>query len=618
MLNPEGHYDNRFEWDNVYGHAVKLLIRKRAVGHGDGKDGVHLDLGCGYGRIAERVISDLRIDYVGIDGAPDGVASLRGRGFEAHELLFETYEHTLSQIDEILAGRKIASLSMLDTLEHLTNGDLVLRIIRELIGRNNAPAVLSVPNVAHSDIGFKLASGSWSYTREGLLDHTHVRLFSEASLKRTFEAAGLHVVDQYDVRIAKSDQDFPLTHPALASGTTLNSFLTHLRTGVDDTASINQFVRMVAAGPRVRDRAYLSEEEKTGPRPFLSVVTRTQGKRLHCLVEMLTALSAQSDRDFEVVVVGHKVPHDRQLKIERVLDDSPEWLRKKTRFIKVDEGNRTRPLNVGFEEARGDYIAILDDDDIPMAHWVSTFHELSNRKPGALLRTIAARQEIETVNVNGNDGIRATGALIPYPAEFDLIQHLVSNQTPPVALAFPRGVFHDLNMRFDETLTTTEDWDYLLRVALVVGVSWCDEVTSVYHWWKLSEESSRTDHDQAEWVANHEAINRKIDMLPILLPAGSTRYLRELRTLANSGWHSSHGVPSQSAYREEVRKILSSKSWKWSKFLRLPAMMRGRKDTNISDLDNMSELQLADLLQRLRRSSSWRKTRLFRRGKSKC
>ncbi|WCK16162.1 methyltransferase domain-containing protein [Agrobacterium tumefaciens] len=617
MLNPEGHYDNRFEWDNVYGHAVKLLIRKRAVGHGAEQDGVHLDLGCGYGRIAEQVISNLRMEYVGIDGAPEGVASLKGRGFEAHELLFETYEQTLSRIDEILAGRKIASLSMLDTLEHLTNGDLVLQIIRELIGRDNAPAVLSVPNVAHSDIGFKLASGSWSYTREGLLDHTHVRLFSEASLKRTFEAAGLHVVDQYDVRIAKSDQDFPLTHPALASGTTLNAFLTHLRNGVDDTASINQFVRTVAAGPKVRDRAYLSEEEKGGARPFLSVVTRTQGKRLHCLVEMLTALSAQSDRDFEVVVIGHKVPHDRQLKIERALDDCPEWLRNRIRFIKVDEGNRTRPLNIGFEEARGDYIAILDDDDIPMAHWVSTFRELSVKKPGAVLRTIAARQEIETVTVNGSDGIRATGALVPYASEFDLIQHLVANQTPPVALAFPRGVFHDLNMRFDETLTTTEDWDYLLRTALVVGVSWCDQVTSVYHWWKLSEESSRTDHDQAEWNANHQIINRKMDTLPILLPAGSARYLRELRALANSGWHGISDVPSQSAYREEVRKILSSKSWKWSKPLRWPAMIRGRKDTKISDLENMSELQLADLLQRLKRSSSLRKTRFFRRGKSK-
>lgn len=618
MLNPEGHYDNRFEWDNVYGHAVKLLTRYRSLsGDRSGERCVHLDLGCGYGRIAEHVVADCQVEYVGVDGASEGVTSLKSRGFEAHELLFDTYEQTLSRIEEILAGRKICSLTMLDTLEHLTNGDIVLEVIRELIGRNNAPAVLSVPNVAHVDIGFKLATGSWSYTREGLLDHTHVRLFSDASLKQTLAAVGLHMVDQYDVKIVKSDQGFPLTHPALASGTTLNSFLVNVRNRVDSAANTNQFVRLVVAGPKVRDRAYLTEDERNVSRPFLSVITRTQGKRLHCLVEVLTALSAQADRDFELIVLGHKVPYDRQLKIERVLDDSPSWLRQKTRFIKVDDGNRTRPLNIGFEEAKGEYIAILDDDDVPMAHWVSTFRDLSQKKPGALLRTIAARQEVDTVSINGSEGVRATGALVPYPAEFDLIQHLVANQTPPVALAFPRGVFHDLNIRFDESLTTTEDWDYLLRVALVVGVSWCDEVTAVYHWWKLSEESSRTDHDQAEWSANHLAINRKIDMLPILLPAGSTRYLRELRTLANSGWHAPDGVPSQNAYREEVRKILASKSWRWSQPLRWPAMMRGRKDAKISDLENLSELQLADLLQRLKRSSSWRRTRMFRRGNRK-
>lgn len=212
-----------------------------------------------------------------------------------------------------------------------------------------------------------------------------------------------------------------------------------VRNSADSTAYTNQFVRLVVAGPKTRDKIYLHEDEKKISRPFLSVITRTQGKRLHCLVEVLTALSAQSDRDFEVLVVAHKVPTDRQLKIERVLDDSPNWLREKIRFLKVDDGNRTRPLNVGFEEAKGEYISILDDDDVPMAHWVSTFRDLARKKPGALLRTIAARQEIETVRVNGEEGIRATGPLVPYAAEFDLIQHLVGNHSPPVALAFPRG-----------------------------------------------------------------------------------------------------------------------------------------------------------------------------------
>ena len=48
-------------------------------------------------------------------------------------------------------------------------------------------------------------------------------------------------------------------------------------------------------------------------------------------------------------------------------------------------------------------------------------------------------------------------------------------------------MFHDLGFRFDETLTTTEDWDYLMRVAAVVGVASTSEISSVYRWWPSNE-----------------------------------------------------------------------------------------------------------------------------------
>ncbi|AAK88837.1 hypothetical protein EN41_22275 [Agrobacterium tumefaciens] len=611
MLNPDGHYDHAFERDNVYGHAVALLMRYRPLEPEmqTSTRTVHLDLGCGFGRIAEPLTEILGCDYIGIDGAADGLQSLKCRGFEAHELLFDTYEQTLNALREILGVRQVSSLTMLDTLEHLPNGDMVLRVIRELIGKTNAPAVISVPNVAHRDVGFKLAFGHWDYTRSGLLDHTHTRLFSRTSLKRTFGTAGLHIVDRNDVTLVSSDQYFPNTHPALATGTTLHSLLKTLRENVDDSAVVNQFVSLVVAGPQVSDHAYLEDSVRHSARPFLSIVMRTQGKRPHCLDEALTALAGQEDRDFELLLVGHKLSLEQQISVERAIEDSPEWLRKATRLIRVQDGNRTRPLNRGFEEALGEYIAILDDDDIPMAHWVSTFRTLAEKKPGAMLRAICARQDVDTVTVGGRKGVRAVGGFDPYRAEFDIVQHLVMNQSPTCALAFPRGAFHELNIRFDESLTTTEDWDFLQRVAIVVGVSSSQEITSIYHWWKLTEDSSRTDHNEAEWKSNHLAVYRKIDSLPILLPAGSAQQLRDLYNLAMTGMPAYEG--DRASCVKEITAILTSKSWRWSVPLRWPAMRRGRKDPRVEDLASMTDLQLATLLARLRRSGSWQKTRIF-------
>jgi hypothetical protein len=214
--------------------------------------------------------------------------------------------------------------------------------------------------------------------------------------------------------------------------------------------------------------------------------------------------------------------------VERAIDDQPEEMRERSRLIRVEDGNRVRPLNVGFAEPRGRYIAILDDNDVPMGNWVETFRTLDHQAPGRLLRTACVRQSVRSIVVQGQVGLRAEGSPERcYTKHFDLLQHLTINQSPPVCLAFPRGAFHDLGIRFDETMTTTEDWDYLMRVVMLLGVESSTECTGVYRWW-VEGESSRSDHPQAEWDRNYQAILRKIDSSPLLLPAGSTARLREL------------------------------------------------------------------------------------------
>lgn len=126
MLNPDADYDNSFEIDNVYGRTLELLVRHigRAAEHD--RAAVHIDLGCGYGRIAEHLTAALGVHYIGIDGDAKSVDALRARGLEAHQLLFGDKGRTLEELDRILAGRQVRSLTMLDTLEHLPEGDTVL------------------------------------------------------------------------------------------------------------------------------------------------------------------------------------------------------------------------------------------------------------------------------------------------------------------------------------------------------------------------------------------------------------------------------------------------------------------------------------------------------------
>jgi hypothetical protein len=89
-----------------------------------------------------------------------------------------------------------------------------------------------------------------------------------------------------------------------------------------------------------------------------------------------------------------------------------------------------------------------------------------------------------------------------------------------MSMAFPAAVFLEDGLRFDESLSTTEDWDFNTRAAMLRGVATTPEVTSIYRWW-VNGESSRFTHGSEVWGTNQARIREKFDSQPILLPPGS-------------------------------------------------------------------------------------------------
>ncbi|UUZ61052.1 hypothetical protein [Nocardioides sp. B-3] len=145
-----------------------------------------------------------------------------------------------------------------------------------------------------------------------------------------------------------------------------------------------------------------------------------------------------------------------------------------------------------------------------------------------MLRTNALRQDVEAVEADGE--VMAREVLAPRearPLDFQLLDHLLMNQTPNMTVAFPREVFHDLGERFDEDLDTTEDWDFLMRAATLVGVVGSEEFTAHYRWW-VDGGSSHALHDDEQWARNHDLVQRKLDERVLLLPHGTVQRLREL------------------------------------------------------------------------------------------
>lgn len=604
-------YDYDF-WDgSTYARALGLL--ERTIGFQTDDTAVVLDLACGAGVLATAVSRALGASYLGVDGDESFRASVEARGGEFASVdLDVSRELMLERLRAVIGNRHVCAVMMLDGLEHMVRHQDVLGAIREIAHDHDAPVVLSVPNVSHRDVGLKLLMGRWDYTDAGLLDETHVRFYTESSLRKALATSGLHLVDRDDVILESSDQAFPEAHPVLKRRTTIRSFLDMVRQGAETTSAVNQFVWLCHSGPK-----HVSVVDQAEDDLFLSVLIRTRGRRLHELRETLLCLLAQTSDDFEVLLLLHGAGDVTRSAINDLLAEFPTGLTAHIRVVDVHGGTRARPLNIGFQNARGRYVTVLDDDDHVMAHWVETFRNLEEEAGGRLLRSRCATQGAEILTVRGRAASSATSKLaLPYDAEFTLLAHLIDNQTPFMSVAFPRGVFQHLGLRFDESLSTTEDWDFLLRSASLVGVFDSPEITAIYRRWSNSP-ASHTDHRQSEWASNRSAIDRKMDLQPILLPPGEARALRE-RVLNKPG-----PLPPDPSRAElaallareralhEVLALISSRSWRLTRPVRALGWLRGRP-VRLEDLLTADQRSLEGMASEIRASRSWRLARMFR------
>ena len=370
--------------------------------------------------------------------------------------------------------------------------------------------------------------------------------------------------------------------------------------------------------------------------PFLTIVTRTQGLRPDTLRDVFLCLSGQSCIDFEHFLIGHKLTAEAEHDVRAIMDENPKWLRERCRLIAVDHGNRTAPLNVGFGAARGRYIAVLDDDDLVFGHWVSSFKVLAEKNSGSVLRCGTVYQRFDQVDTRfAKPSPRAEGELIHlYPSEFDFFAHLQENRTPLMALAFPRAAFSELGIVFDETLSTGEDWDYLMRVARLCGVASSPEITGIYRHWRRRS-ASRTDHAQQEWQENLDHVRAKQDQLDLLLPAGSAKRLRRLmddrdvlaravRLLdgdGRTGRHATevceavdiarrvlgHGAPDElEALRAELSGLYGSVWWRIGAPVRWASAILGRRRFQQPEPKALTTAHLKMAINDVFNSTSWK------------
>lgn len=96
-------------------------------------------------------------------------------------------------LDSELGDETFDAVLFADVLEHLRDPAAVLGRIRPFVAEGGT-VVASIPNVAHGSVRLALLGGEFRYRPLGILDDTHLRFFTRATIEDLFEANGFSVL----------------------------------------------------------------------------------------------------------------------------------------------------------------------------------------------------------------------------------------------------------------------------------------------------------------------------------------------------------------------------------------------------------------------------------------
>jgi len=212
--------------------------------------------------------------------------------------------------------------------------------------------------------------------------------------------------------------------------------------------------------PTVVDSASISPRVEPDPgAPLVSVLIRSID-RSH-LQAALDSIALQTYPNIEVVVIAARPGH-RPLDARCGAFD--------LRLVPTDTVlPRSRAANRALDEARGQWLLFLDDDDWVMPSHVARLADVLGRQPHALAAYTG-------VSLADDVGV-PLGQAMDLP--FDAVRQLAGNLTPIHAVMFSRELLA-LGVRFDETLDRYEDWDFWVQVSRHTVLVHLPGVSAVY------------------------------------------------------------------------------------------------------------------------------------------
>ncbi len=220
--------------------------------------------------------------------------------------------------------------------------------------------------------------------------------------------------------------------------------------------------------------------------PLVSIIVRTKD-RPKLLKRALLSIAGQTYRPIEVVLVNDGGCELDVEELKGVLGDVS------LNYIRLEKNTgRAHAGNVGIENAKGEYIGFLDDDDELLPEHITTLFSFLIQSDYNVAYTDSFSVYVDYSPDTYQ--IRDTKREVVFSLDFDYDLLVFENYIPLMCLLFSRDVLATSG-GFDSTFDLYEDWDLLIRIGEKHPFYHIRKVTAEYKQWSTELQVSQRNRD---------------------------------------------------------------------------------------------------------------------------
>jgi glycosyltransferase involved in cell wall biosynthesis len=223
-----------------------------------------------------------------------------------------------------------------------------------------------------------------------------------------------------------------------------------------------------------------SEENK----PLVSIIVRTKD-RPKLLIRALNTIFSQTYRPIEVIIVNDGGCELSEETLRKALGDVT------LKYIHLNENTgRSHAGNVGIENAHGEYVGLLDDDDEFYPEHLSILTSLLIKSDYKVAYTDSLIVHKEYDSLTGE--YREIKQELVYSRDFDYNILIFENYIPFMCLLFDRKALENLG-GLDTAFEVYEDYDLLIRLGEKYPFHHIKQTTAHYNIWDSSSQIAQRD-----------------------------------------------------------------------------------------------------------------------------